>query len=86
MVMYTITGIGRGFQAAAVVYKNIRHACFAVFYMVMFRFTVRNCRRVKCTHNQRENENQPGEHMLHTPSVAASAIFGKHFIIQRHFL
>lgn len=86
MVMYTITGIGRGFQAATVVYKNIRRACFDMFCMVMFRFTVRYCRRVKCTHNQREKENQTGEHMLHTPSVAGSAIFGKHFIIQRHFL
>lgn len=86
MVMYTFTGIGRGFQAVTVVYKNIRRACFAMFGMVMFRFTVRYCRRVKCTHNQRENENQTGEQVLHTPSVAASAIFGKHFIIQPHFL
>ncbi len=86
MVMHTVTGIARGLGCLIFVRKNIRHARFTMICMMIRRFTVRHCRRMERSRNKCENENQTGEQKLHAPCLATSAIFGKHFIIQRHFL
>ena len=86
MVMHAVTGIARGFGGLTFVRKNIRRARFAMICMMMRRFTVRHCRRMERPRNKCENENQTGEQKLYAPCLATSAIFGKYFIIPRHFL